>query len=148
MQNLVDFLKSQKILVLATHTQDPTPHPWIANVYYVFDEEPVFYMFGEAGVKWTLDIQENPQVAFSVAWSNPENASDRKGIQAVGEAHKSEEEVHLDRAIDLYSQVFPLEGSAFKQKVVSGESGLFIVRPKYIKYWDDSAKEKINSYQF
>lgn len=155
MQSLLDFLSSQRIMVVATHTPEPTTHPWVANLYYVVDGEhheqrPAMYVFGHPNAKWALDIEQNPEVAFSVVWSNPADPADRKGVQAVANMRKSEEEQQLDRALALYSGIFPTEIEQFKQRVVSGDSGLYVVEPKFLKHWDDAehGEEKFKSYSF
>ena len=134
--NLLKFLKSQKLLVLASSSQTP----WISNLFYGVDENFKIYFVSNEETKHSKQILENSRVAFSIAWFNTEDSEDRKGVQGTGTCKIAQIDEEITRGVELHNLKFP----EFKDKItfdwiksVDNKSHIWIIEPDYIKYWDD-----------
>lgn len=152
-QNLLQFINSQKLLTISTFNDQP----WICNVYFAFDETMKKFIFiSNPEAKHSVAIANNPKVAFTTVWFNPENLSDRKSIQATGKcfsADPSEDEPSnqiLQQYIDAYHNKFQTSKNwlTFEYLKTSGKSKLYVIEPEYIKFWNDElfGKEGILEY--
>ncbi|MBI2121618.1 MAG: pyridoxamine 5'-phosphate oxidase family protein [Candidatus Sungbacteria bacterium] len=137
MNKLLDFLRSQKLLVVACHDKDDI---WIANVYFGVDDNFKIYFISPENTKHSQLIAENPAVAFSVAWFNPNNHKDRKAIQGLGVCRPAKTEEEIAEGVRLHNHNFP----EFKNKITvewihtnEYKSRVWIIEPSYMKYWDD-----------
>jgi len=81
-KNLIDFLKKQKLVAIATI--DHENKPWIANVYYSVDEDLNLFFVSPQDTNHSKHIQKNSEVAFTISWYNKDNLSDRKAVQGRG----------------------------------------------------------------
>lgn len=104
MKELFDFLKSQKVVSIAT--QD-SGSPWIANVYYGIDEDFKFYFISSKESKHSQHILKNPSIAFSVCWFDPHNHKNRKAVQGLGTCRLAQSEEEVARGVTVYNQNFP-----------------------------------------
>lgn len=137
MQELIDFLKSQKLLVIATGNAGEM---WISNVYYGVDDALKLYFISPEGAKHSQHILQNPEVVFSVAWFDPHNHKNRKAVQGKGKVQVAESEEDIVKGVELHNQNFP----EFAERITvdwvkTNEWGskVWILKPKYMKHWND-----------
>jgi uncharacterized protein YhbP (UPF0306 family) len=137
MTHVTAFLVSQQIVALAT--QDAHA-PWVANLYYASDDSGKFYVVSPESSRHCQHVLKNPQVAFAVAWANPSNPEDRKGIQGTGAARLAASD-EVAYGLALYGKKFPaLAGEMTPEWIRTNKYGsrLWVVTPTYLKYWDDA----------
>lgn len=137
MQKAFEFIKSQKLMVLACHDSHEI---WVANVYYGVDEQGIIYFISPDKSKHSQMILKNPHVAFSIAWFDQNNHKNRKAIQGLGECRLAQNEQEIATGVSLHNQNIP----EFKDQITvdwikNNEWGskVWLVKPTYIKYWDD-----------
>jgi uncharacterized protein YhbP (UPF0306 family) len=137
MDNVLKFIKSQKLMALASSSSKDL---WVTNLYIGVDENINIYFISPKGAKHSKMILDNPNVAFSTAWFDPKNHANRKAIQGKGTCKIAENEEEIKMGVKLHNQNFP----EFKSKVTvewihsnKWESKVWVLKPSYIKYWDD-----------
>ncbi len=141
MENLIEFLQSQKLFTLAT-TNSSTP--WVANVYMCSDEKGTLYFISSKDTRHSQEILANDSVAFATAWFNPDDSTDRKGVQGTGICRIAETEDEITKGVKLHNAKCP----EFKERITikwihdnDKDSKVWIITPKYIKYWNDRKPE-------
>jgi len=133
---LSQFLKSQKLLVLASQDKDI----WVANIFYGIADDFKFYFISNEETKHSRQIIKNSSVAFSVAWFNDADHSDRKGVQGQGKCRTAENDEEIKKGIELHNQNFPEFAERITPewiKSLKNKSRVWVIKPTYIKYWDD-----------
>lgn len=137
MEKLLDFLKSQKLIVIASHNGEDL---WVANVYYGIDPNFKIYFVSPETATHSQQIVKNPKIAFSVAWFNPNNHADRKAVQGLGVCRLAKDEEEITKGVQLHNENFP----EFKEKITiewihtnEWKSRIWIIEPTYIKFWND-----------
>lgn len=137
MKEVLKFLKSQKLMVIATHDKKDV---WVANVYFSADAKGNLYFISPEDTKHSHMILKNPNVAFSIAWFDPKNHKNRKAVQGLGVCCPAKTEKEIETGVKLHNQNFP----EFKERITmewihTNEWGskVWILKPSYIKYWDD-----------
>ncbi len=135
--DLEKFLKEQKIMAIATSTSKGM---WIANVYFATDSNLNFYFLSEPNTRHCQDLNENPEVAIAISYFNPDNLSDRYGVQMVGKAERIKNFVEMGKAFTIYTSKFISSGGIvtvdnIKHKLI--KSRPYIIKPKLIKFLSD-----------
>ena len=137
MDNLLKFIKSQKLMVIASHGEK---YIWVANVYYGIDDNFKFYFVSPEDTKHSQQILKNPKIAFSVVWFDPANHKNRKAVQGLGSCRLAQNEEEMAKGVQLHNYNFP----EFAQRITvewihanEFESRIWVVEPSYMKYWDD-----------
>lgn len=136
MDELQDFLRKQKILQIAPHAGDP----WIANVFMGCESADKIYFIGSNQTLFAAQLQEDPRLAFATAWHNEGNHLDRKGIQGVGTAILTTDEEEIATGVRLHNQNYPEFADKITVEWVHNnerESGVWVITPTYIKFWND-----------
>src|SRR3989338_4192366 len=137
MQKLLTFIKNQKLLVLASHQEKDI---WVANLYFGTDEKANIYFISQKDSKHSQLILKNPEVAFSIAWFDPTNHKNRKGIQGLGICSQAKNPIEIATGIKLLSKKFPDLRDTLTIKWIMTNiwgSKVWILKPSFIKYWDD-----------
>ena len=98
MNELTQFLQSQRLLVLAT--QDDTP--WVTNVFYGLGKDVKFYFISGTDTEHSKHVAANPNVAFSTAWYNKNDHTDRKAIQGKGTCRLAITDEEIIEGVTLY----------------------------------------------
>ena len=150
-KQLLSFLQRQKFLVLAT--VDAEGKPWIANLYYSVNANFEFFFVSPTNTKHSQHLKNNSEVAFSTVWYNKNDLSDRKGIQAVGVCNLVTNPVKIAGYLKTHHKYFPSWKEVINLKNILGkviESRPYVIKPKYIKYWDDKllGEEGIEEFNF
>jgi uncharacterized protein YhbP (UPF0306 family) len=133
---LLTFLKNQKLLVLASKGEDV----WVANVYFGIGEDFKIYFVGGEDAKHSQQIIQNPQIAYSVSWFNPDNHKDRKAIQGTGFCRAANSDKEITEGIRLHNLHFP----EFKERITVDyinnnyqKSRVWVIEPNFMKFWND-----------
>ena len=148
MEQALNFLKNQKLLTLATHSEKDI---WIANVYFVIDEKGLIYFISPQDTRHSLMILKNPNIAFSAAWFDRDNHQNRKSIQGLGNCHEAKSLKEITTGIKLLYQNFPdLRDILTIKWIMNNAWGtkVWIIRPSYMKYWDDEIYGEEESEEF
>jgi len=137
MEKLLQFLKSQKLLVIAAHDEKDV---WMTNVYFGSDDKGALYFISPDDNRHSKMMLKNPQVAFSVAWFDSSDHKNRKGVQGLGICRPAEDEAEIIMGVKLHNENFP----EFKETITvdwvhtnEWHSKVWMLKPSYIKYWDD-----------
>lgn len=149
---LQKFLASQKLMVLASATK--TGKPWVANVYYSFDDTPSFYFLSAKDTRHSLQIEQNPHVAFSVVWHDQDNLGNRKGIQGEGMCEVLTGVKNVWQGLKVMYSRFPdwkksgVDLEMLKKSLT--KSRVYKITPSYIKHWDDElyGEDKTKEFTF
>ncbi len=146
MNELTTFLQKQKILQIA-----PSGDPWIANVFMGSESPEKIYFIGSPHTRYGQQLQENKALAFATAWHEEENHLNRKGIQGVGEAVLTQNETEIETGVRLHNQNYP----EFKERITvewvkenERGSGVWVITPHYIKFWNDGLYGQDGSKEF
>ena len=83
-KDVLEFLSSKKLMVLATNGE----HPWIANVFFSFDEDLNFYFISNPVTIHGRHLEKNKKVAASIVDSNQKPSDVKKGLQIYGLVEK------------------------------------------------------------
>ena len=137
-EELLKFLKSQKLLVLSTASKGG--EPWVSNVYYSVDSNLNLFFVSPSDTRHIEHLEHNPKVAFSVVWFNPNNLVDRKGIQGQGTCERIEEPEEIISLLKNHAKYFPLWKDRITYENIKNktiQSRPFLIRPSYIKFWND-----------
>src|SRR3989344_1361423 len=81
-EKLLEFLKSNRLMSLATYSDDL----WISTVYYVVDNSFNFYFISNPKTKHGRDIATNKNIACAIADSHQRVKDNKKGVQTQGTA--------------------------------------------------------------
>lgn len=135
MNPLLNFLKSQKLLVIACRDGEDV---WTANVYYGIDDDFKIYFISSGDAKHSRMILKNPEIAFSVAWFDPKDHKNRKAVQGLGICRPAETDEEIVKGVELHNRNFPeFAGKITVDWARKNKPRVWVVEPSYIKYWDD-----------
>ena len=131
-----EFLKSQRLMTIASGEGGI----WVASVYYGMGEDGRLYFISPVGAKHSKQIQQNPEIAFAVAWYDKENPGNRKAVQGLGTCTMAESEQDIRRGVELHNQNFSKFANALTPEyLLKNDQGtkVWVITPKYIKFWND-----------
>lgn len=131
------FIKSQKLMTIASQSKKDV---WIANVYIATDEKANIYFISPKKTKHSQMILKNPNIAFSIAWFDNKNHKNRKSIQGLGACRPAKNSIEIATGIKLLYKKFPDLRSILTLKWImtnAFDSKIWVLKPTYMKYWDD-----------
>lgn len=136
-KELLDFLKSQKLITIASNKGDEF---WVNNAYYCVDDELNLFFVSPKDTKHSQYIAENPSVAFNIAWYDEDNLGNRKAIQGLGKCKELTDVRQMTKYLRIHHKKYPIWKNRItylnmKNKII--ESRPYLIEPSYIKYWDD-----------
>lgn len=142
------FIKSQKLMVIASGEENDV---WVANVYFGVDEKATIYFISPENTRHSKMILKKPNVAFSIAWFDPSNHKNRKAVQGLGVCRPAKDEEEIMTGVKLHNQNFPeFKEIVTKDWIHNNKSGskVWILKPSYMKYWDDKIYGSKESEEF
>ena len=146
-KKLLDFLKSQKYLVVGTQGNEP----WIVNVFHGTDDDFNSYFVSSEETEHSKHIIENPKVTFSTVWFSPDNHLDRKGVQGRGVCCIAKNDKEIEEGIRLHNTNFP----EFKERLTAdyirsedNKSRVWVIKPSFIRFWNDELFGQDGSEEF
>ena len=137
MQQALKFLRSQKLMAIACADKNEV---WIANLYIGVDEKGTIYFISPKDAKHSAMITKNLHVAFSMAWLDPKNSKNRKGVQGLGVCRPTKNMNEITQGIKLLYKNFPEMRDILTVKWIltnAWGSKVWTLKPTYVKYWDD-----------
>jgi len=148
MKNVLDFLKNQRLMAIATSDERG---PWIANVYFSADEKGTIYFVSSIDTRHSEMILKNQNIAFSTAWFDPNNQRNRKSVQGLGACRPIKNPIEIAAGIKLlYKNFSDLRDIFTVEWIVANmaSSRIWKISPTYIKYWDDELYGEDESKEF
>lgn len=142
LEYIKDFLKDDnKQMVIATYGE----HPWIATVYFSFDQDLNLYFLSDPDTIHCQHIMNNPNVAVAIAKSPQNPSSKKKGLQIFGIAEQLVEVSQIKHALDMWRSTLGVTSDKYTYEgMIKNETSgrMFKVVPKKIKFfneeiWDD-----------
>ena len=131
-QHVLDFLKQHKLMQVATFGD----FPWIANVYYAFDNDLNLYFLSGEQTLHCKQIMQNEKVAVAIVDSRLGLHDKQIGLQMWGVAKKVSDIEKLRYALAMWKQVLnekddDLSAENILNNVV--KSRVWRIAPKRIK---------------
>lgn len=108
--------------------------PWIATVYYTFDEDLNIYFLSAPRTLHVKQILKNPQVAVSVADSGQDINKPKRGLQLSGTAEQISGIEKVKYALQLWKTNLGVVDPSLTYKAAVGS--MFKIIPKKIKLFD------------
>ena len=136
MKELLKFLKSQRLITIASYNNDL----WISNAYACTDDNFNIYFISPTKAKHSKYIEANSNIVFSFSWFDPKNLSNRKGVQGKGECKMVKNPIELAKGIKHMYDSFPEMRDILTLKWITENvwgTKLWVIKPTYIKHWDD-----------
>ncbi len=137
-KKLYKFLSSRKLITVSTI--DNKGKPWTSNMYYSVDKDFNFFFVSPTTTLHSQHIAQDPRVSFTVNWYNEKDLTDRKAIQATGDCKLIKDSKTIVRFLKNHHKYFPfwkdrITYQNMKKDVISSRP--YVIKPKFIKYWDD-----------
>lgn len=148
MEKPLAFIKSQKLVTIASQDKDDL---WVTNVYFAADDHATLFFISSKNAKHSQMILKNPKVAFSIAWFDPKNHKNRKAIQGIGHCRPAQNPAETAIGIKLLYKNFPDLRDILTIKWIATnihESKVWVVKPVYLKHWDDQVYGKQETEEF
>lgn len=135
-EEILKFLKEKKLVTVATI--DENGAPWISNLYFGVDDDLNMYFMTKRSTKHSQHIERDSKIAYTVAWYNLENDEDRIAIQATGTCELvTDLKTMAIGAKSIFNKFadWNINPKEALEKIAT--SGMYIIKPKYIKFWND-----------
>src|SRR3989344_3839743 len=134
-QHVLDFLKKHQLMVVATYGE----HPWIASVYYSFDQNLNLYFLSDPDTLHCQQIAINPEVAVAIADSRQKPNEFKKGLQIYGVATQISDANKIKNALSLWKQTLQVTDPELTyqnmlKKIVKGR--MYKITPRKIKFFN------------
>lgn len=134
-QQVLDFLAKYKLMSVATFGD----FPWIASVYYTFDNDLNLYFLSSPSTLHCKQIEKNNSVAVSIADSHQEIAAMKVGLQVSGTAQRISGASKIMHALKVWKQSLGVEDPELSyenmiKRVIHGR--MYKITPKRIKLFD------------
>jgi len=100
---LKEFLDAQRLMAVATQGKNL----WIANVYYLVDNDLNLYFISPADSEHSLQIKKNQNVACAIADSNQQAGDKKIGIQLSGTASEESGLATVKWMLKMYNKLHP-----------------------------------------
>jgi len=133
-QHVLDFLKTNKLMQVATMGD----FPWIATVYYSFDNELNLYFLSSDKTLHVKQIKKNPKVSIAIADSHQDINKPKKGLQISGLAEEVSGVEKIKHALSLWKDFLSVNNPKLTyENMKKGLTGkIYKITPKRIKLFD------------
>lgn len=141
LKHIHNFLQDKYQMVIATSDD----HPWIATVYFAFDENLNLYFLSNPGTLHCKQIIKNPHVAIAISDSPQEPSKAKKGIQVYGLAERISDESETRHAIKLWTEALDVTSEDYSYEGMNEnkiDGRMYIVQPKKIKFFNQELWEE------
>lgn len=146
-KELLKFLKSQRVMVLATYDGEP----WVTNIYFGVNDAGRIYFISNKETLHGEHILKNEKVAFSTVWFNQNDIKDRIGIQGRGVCKVADTDENIKEGVEIHNNLYPEFASVitFRWAKMFGYR-VWYIDPTYIKFWNDKlfGLEGFREYKF
>lgn len=135
-KDVLDFLATKKLMVIATYGN----HPWIASVYYSFDNDLNLYFISNPTTMHGQHIEKNNKVAAAIVDSNQKPSDVKKGLQIYGTVEKISGVNKIRHAIRLWKDFLNIQRpdiSLENMKKGLYKGRMYKLTPKKIKLYNE-----------
>ena len=131
-QQILDFLVKNKLMSVATFGD----FPWIASVYYTFDNDLNVYFLSSPTTLHCKQIEINNEVAISIADSDQDIGALKRGLQISGIAERISDTKKVIHALKIWKQSLGVKDPELTyenmiKQVINGR--MYKIIPKRIK---------------
>ncbi len=140
-KDVLDFLTTKKLLVLATNGE----YPWIASVYYSFDKDLNLYFISNPTTMHGQHIEKNNKVAAAIVDSHQKPSDVKRGLQIYGTVEKVSGINKVRHALCLWKDFLNIQRPDISfENMQKGlyKGRVYKLTPKKIKLYDE-AKFKV-----
>ncbi len=127
---ILNFLAEHRQMVVATYGD----FPWIATVFYTFDDDLNLYFLSSPTTLHCQQIVENNKVAVAIAESPQDINKPKRGLQISGIAEQLSEIEKVAQALKLWKQYLHVRDPKLTAKAVKNK--MYKITPKCIKLFD------------
>ncbi|MFZ6022405.1 MAG: pyridoxamine 5'-phosphate oxidase family protein [Patescibacteria group bacterium] len=135
-QQIFEYLGTQRLMSVATYNENP----WIANVYYVHDNNLNLYFLSKRTREHCVAIEANSSVAVAIADSHQPLKPPQLGIQLYGTAERVQLLEQLQWMFKMWNKLIAPDVTEYldnpKQFLDSGLSSVYKITPKRIKFFN------------
>lgn len=136
-KHVLDFIKNQKLMAVATYGD----HPWIASVYYTFDNDLNLFFLSSPTTLHCKMISQNNKVAVSIADSTQDIKALKRGLQIYGVATQISGSAKIKHTLDLWKRSLKVVNNELTyanmvKHVIKGR--MYKITPKKIKLFDQA----------
>lgn len=134
-KDVLDFIKDKKLLILATYGD----HPWIASVYYSFDNDLNIYFITTPSTIHGKQMEKNKKVAAAIVDSHQKPSDVKRGLQIYGIVERVSGLNKVNYALRLWKDflnVQRLDISYENMKKGLYKGRIYKLIPKKIKLFD------------
>ncbi|GIK84140.1 MAG: hypothetical protein BroJett025_07620 [Patescibacteria group bacterium] len=136
------YLTDKYQMVLATSGAE---YPWIATLYFSFDDELNLYFLSSPNTLHCKQIDENQKVAVAIADSPQNPTSNKKGLQIFGVAQQISGKHKITHALNLWKKTLGVTSTEYSyegmtKKLISGR--MYKIIPKKIKFFNEELWEE------
>jgi uncharacterized protein YhbP (UPF0306 family) len=129
-QQVLDYLKGENTVTLATASSDGVPH---ASTFMYVNDGPELYFWARPTSTTAKHIQANPRVSFAID-EYVEDLNKAKGIQGDGQCRVVSSGDDVARAVGLFAEKFPSPSSGASTTNIS----FFKITPASLQFIDNS----------
>ena len=104
-EQIINFLKTQKLMVVATSGD----FPWIANVYFTFDDNLNIYFFSDPNTLHCRQIAQNSTVAVSIVDSHQDVSQLKRGLQISGIAEQISDMEKVKQSLKMWKEALGIK---------------------------------------
>lgn len=131
-----NYLAKYNLMQVATQGKD---HPWIASVYYTFDNDLNLYFLSDPRTKHCRQIANNPKVAVAVTDSDQDISKFKRGLQIYGLAKQIKSANKIKHALKLWKAYLKVKNPELSyenmlKKIIKGK--MYQISPKKIKFFN------------
>jgi uncharacterized protein YhbP (UPF0306 family) len=130
--HVLDYLREQATLTLATSSATGTPH---ATTLTYVNDGPVVYVWTRPDTGTATNMEQNPIVAFAIDQYTPD-WRDAKGIQATAQSQVVLNPDEVSRARGLFEEKYPALAGTLGMNV-----SFFRLTPTELQFIDNTAAE-------
>ena len=136
-----EFMEPRFQMVLATYGE----HPWIATLYYSFDNDLNIYFLSSPETIHCKHILRNPNVAVAISDSPQSPSAKKKGVQISGIAEQITDKQKIIHALSLWRKTLNITSDSLTyegmiNKLIDGR--MYKVAPKKIKFFNQEIWEE------
>ena len=134
-QHVLDFLKTNKLMSVATFGA----HPWIANVFYVSDNELNLYFLSDEKTLHCQQIAQNKKVAVAIVDSHQSYSDKLMGFQAWGTVKQISDLEKLKFILKGLQQLLKAGDDLSYEKAIQkvASNKIYKITPKRIKLYSE-----------
>ncbi len=136
-----EFLGQHQLMTLATSGHD---HPWIAVVYYTFDQDLNLYFLSSPETLHCRHLVHNKQVAISISDSRQKVSDKKKGLQIYGLADQVSRADKIKHVLKMWKRAIGVKDPQLSYENMMGKvikSKIYKVTPKKIKFFNQELFE-------